>query len=167
MTNPYPSAADPSAAPAEVQTAYRLYIAGILIGVLGAILTFVNLPAAMDAAIAKQGDVPGLSAEQLRSATQIGAIVGGIVALVFVVLYILFIIKMRAGRNWARIVLTVLSALSVISTVFGIGTVFSEGGLGVVSGILTLVQLVLIVVAVYFMFRPASNAYFAAGSRRA
>ena len=83
-----------------------------------------------------------------------------IFSLIFIGLFVLFAYKMRAGRNWARITLTVLGALSVVSTLFGLS---SASGLHLV---IALIQMVLILVAIYFMYRPESNQYYAANKVR-
>jgi hypothetical protein len=83
-----------------------------------------------------------------------------VVGLLFVGLYVLFVYKMRAGRNWARITLAILGGLNVVSILVGLST---AGGLSIVLG---LAQAVVILGAVYFMFRPESNQYFAAGRAR-
>lgn len=167
---PYGTSGNPSStvAPNEVQTAYKLYIANIVIGVISVILTFFLLPSLIGAQLAKQGNTSGLSEDQLQSAAQIGGIAALVFGLILLALYLFFVFKMRAGRNWARIVLAVLSAISIISTLIGIGSIgmlFGLGVLGALSGILSLVQLLLLIAAVYFMFRPAANAYFSSGRR--
>jgi hypothetical protein len=70
-------------------------------------------------------------------------------------LWLMFVLFMRSGKNWARIVLAVLSGLWLVTTLFGIA---AATGVGIV---LDLVQVALVVGAVYFMFRPAANAFFA------
>ncbi len=82
---------------------------------------------------------------------------------VFAALYLFFAFKMNAGRNWARIVLTVVAALAVISgftatsTVTVNGQVFSPG-----SQIFGWISALLAVAAIVLMYLPQSNAYFTA-----
>lgn len=149
--------------PQEVETAFRLWIGSVIVGLIGAVLTFLQLPALIDVAIQSTPATPGLSEENLRLGIQVGIIVGAVVGLAFVALYLLFTFKMRAGRNWARIVLTILGGLSIIFTLFSLGTIgqqFASGALGAVTGVLTILQLLLEIAAIYFMFRPAANQYF-------
>lgn len=89
------------------------------------------------------------------------------VVIVFVVsagLYLFFAFKMFAGRNWARIVLTVLGAFTALSAVTPTyGTVnlgnqsFTANNYGInwINGILA-------VAAIVLMFLPQSSAYFTA-----
>lgn len=70
-------------------------------------------------------------------------------------LWVFFAVRMRAGRNWARIVLIVLAMLGVMSA-FG----------NLVRGLLvveSLPGLVLAGAVGYLLFRPAASEYFRAG----
>ncbi len=91
-------------------------------------------------------------------------IIAVVAAVIFVAVYALFAFKMRAGRNWARIVLTIFGALSLLTT-FGTTTrtvvvngrtfeVASTAWLGYLSALVALAGIVL-------MFLPASNKFFA------
>jgi ABC-type transport system involved in cytochrome bd biosynthesis fused ATPase/permease subunit len=66
-------------------------------------------------------------------------------------LMLLFAWKMRAGRNWARVVLAVLAVLGLWNQARSVG--LSEP-LAVVGALITATALV-------FMFVPAAHAYFA------
>jgi hypothetical protein len=79
---------------------------------------------------------------------------------VFVIAIIELIIvnRMRDGRNWARIVLTVLGILSVIGSVVP----WFSGGFNSTS-FWSVVQVVVLIVAIILMYVPAANAYFASG----
>jgi len=81
---------------------------------------------------------------------------------IFAALYLFFAFMMYGGRNWARIVQTVLGALSVLTavtpttgsvTVNGSTYTATNYGINWISGILA-------VVAVVLMYMPQSNIYF-------
>ncbi|TQF68875.1 hypothetical protein FK531_12365 [Rhodococcus spelaei] len=76
-------------------------------------------------------------------------------------LYLLFVFKMRRGRNWARMLVTMAGVLMVflaVPTLFGLG---AGGGAGaMVSGGASILQAVLSVGAVVLMHRTDSNRYF-------
>ncbi|MBM9466284.1 hypothetical protein [Nakamurella leprariae] len=84
-------------------------------------------------------------------------------AVVIAGLLLLFAIKMLTGRNWARIVLTVLSALTVLSGLSGQtrasvtvnGEVFEATSTGS-----NWIGAVIAAVAIVLMYVPASNQYF-------
>ncbi len=89
----------------------------------------------------------GMTRDQLFSLVR--NIAAGITILILA-LYIFFAFMMRAGRNWARIVLTVLAALSLLS----VGSGYSGGGA------LRWVAPLLSLVAIVCMFLKDSNSFF-------
>lgn len=167
MTNlpSYPTGGDSSsdssiapAPPAEVQTSVKLWFASIVIGLIGAVggVFLADTDALTDDLVEADS---GLSASDAESIVTLGLIVGLVVALVIIGLQVFFVFKMRAGRNWARIVLTVLAGLSLLSGLFGLTGGITAGSL------ISLVSLAVLIAATYYMFRPAANAYFAGHPR--
>ncbi|GAB3794525.1 hypothetical protein GCM10028798_01410 [Humibacter antri] len=79
---------------------------------------------------------------------------------VFIIAIIELVIvnRMRDGRNWARVVLTILGILSVIGSIVPL---FSAGFSS--TSFWSLVQVVVLIIAIVLMFVPAANAYFASG----
>jgi hypothetical protein len=107
--------------------------------------------------------------EQLRQANLTaealvtGMRVTGTVILVLAVLYILFAVLAFMGRNWSRIVVTIMTVLFA-----GLMLLFALSGIAggeIVAGLLFLVPVVMIVGAVVVMFLPESNRWFQ-GARR-
>ncbi len=83
-----------------------------------------------------------------------GLVVALVIGLILLALEIFFMFKMRAGRNWARIVLTVLGVLSILSGLYGLTQGFTVGAIfGVIS-------LLVVIAAIVFMYKPADRAYF-------
>ncbi len=169
MTNPaYPApqynygAPPPVAQPAppgSVKGAFIIYLVAALLAALGIVLTLTSN--VWDQALAASGNTSSIDTHTLVNTVKIITVVVGVI---FLGLYLLFAFKMRAGRNWARIVLTVLSALSIASAssssaqVTVNNTVYQSSSNQVSSWIGAL----LAVIAIVLMFLPASNAYFAA-----
>ena len=91
-----------------------------------------------------------LTDAQIDQAVNVTMITAVVIAVVIAGLYLLFAFKLRAGRNWARIVLTVLAALQLLSVLTGQSTI--GGYLAVLAA----------VVGVVLSFTGPSNAYFAA-----
>lgn len=148
--------------PSTVKGAFLIYLIAALISVVGIVLVVTSN--VWDQAIAAAGTnvtSNGTSATSLASAAKIATIVVGVI---FIGLYLLFAFKMRAGRNWARIVLTVLSVLSILSAARATasinvnGQVYSVGG----SQATGWIGAAIAVVAILLMYLGASNAYFAA-----
>lgn len=91
-----------------------------------------------------------IPAGELRRLAEVG-FTGMLVGIFgFGLLYVLFVFKMRAGRNWARIVLAALAVLGLLS----------QGVLTGTTDLLALVSVLISVVGLVMMFMPASNAYF-------
>ncbi|MGH3568928.1 MAG: hypothetical protein ACRDRH_23460 [Pseudonocardia sp.] len=162
---PYASTpAGAAAAPKDVQTAFRLWIADIVLGVVGSLLSLLIF----DDLVAMAELPPGLTPEQAALAATVGAIFAAVITLVFLGLGLLFAFKMRAGRNWARITLTVLGAIAVLFSLLSFGNslvVAAIGLIGILSVVISVIQILLIVAAIFFMFRPAAAQYFAAPRR--
>ena len=137
-------------APQQVQISFWLWVATAVLGVIGAAVVFTQRDAALDAA--RAANTSHLSDDVLQSAVTVGLVFAAVLAVVFAGLYLLFAFKARAGRNWARIVLTVLTVLDVLFLAVKFSTL---------SGISTLIA----VVAVVLLFLPASNEFFAASRR--
>jgi hypothetical protein len=94
------------------------------------------------------------SDQELNDAVKLIRTVGVVYNLVFLVLTLVFAYFMRAGRNWARIAVTVVGALQVVLGVLGFGA----------NILIILVELLIVLAAVFFMYRPDAKPYFA--SRR-
>jgi hypothetical protein len=146
-----------STAPTTVTASYWLYIVGAVLGLIGALVLILTIPAQL--AIAQdsltrslQGrDTNGVDVSSLANAAVIsGVVIGTIVTVAFSVLTIVFAQKYRQGRNWARIVLAVFAALQIFGA-FNISTY------GVSS-----LHFVVVLVALILSFLPASNAWFRA-----
>ncbi|MBW8871368.1 MAG: hypothetical protein JF618_04080 [Leifsonia sp.] len=91
----------------------------------------------------------GQNAQSVVDAVIAGATVWAIVTLIFwAVTFVLFAFFMRRGANWARIILTVLTALSLFNVLAGYGVGF--------------IQFVATVVALVLMWLRPSNEYFSA-----
>jgi hypothetical protein len=87
------------------------------------------------------------------------------IAVILVAVYLLFAFKMRAGRNWARIVLTVFGALSILSAVtpgggMTRGSFVIDGRVFQVTQAPTWAGAVLAVIGIVLMFLAPSNKYF-------
>jgi hypothetical protein len=70
--------------------------------------------------------------------------------------WVLFVLKCRSGRHWARSIMAVLGVLWVVYTLVTVPQ------LPVGQLLAALAQTLAMVSAIYYMFRPESNKYFAA-----
>ena len=83
-----------------------------------------------------------------------GLVVALVIGLILLALEIFFMFKMRAGHNWARIVLTVLGVLSILASLYGLTQGFTVGT------IFSVISLLVVAAAIVFMYKPAARAYF-------
>jgi hypothetical protein len=140
----------PTAPPTPVNVAFWLFVASALLSVIGGIITLATIGGTRQSlldSIETQGSVDQSQAQQVVDAAIGLGITWAIVTLIFwAVVFVLFAFFMRRGANWARIVLTVLTALSLLNIIAGFGL----GALQVVASI----------VAVVLMWLRPSTEYF-------
>lgn len=121
----------------------------------------------LDRAIQDAGANTGSGSIDVASLVNVVRVTTIVIAVIFLALYLFFAVKMRNGRNWARIVLTVLSALSVVSQ-FSVSTTVTVNGQEYSSSsnaVTGWIAAVAAIIAIALMYLPASNAYFS--NRRA
>ncbi|MET9224475.1 hypothetical protein [Lentzea sp. NPDC003310] len=125
--------------------------AGFLVSCVFAVTSIGVLVGTRDALVdALRASGTQLTEEQLQSAATITQVTFAGVALVIALVQLWLAFKLRAGRNWARIVLTVF-------TVFQVGSLFVGEGTATLPAYGGALVAALAVVASYL---PASNEYF-------
>jgi len=88
------------------------------------------------------------AAESVGTAPLVG---GAIFAFILAVIELIIVFKMRDGRNWARIVLTVLAILQLIGV--GVGAASGGNAFGWIGAVAVLVATIL-------MYVGGANGYF-------
>ena len=88
-----------------------------------------------------------LTEAQLAQAVTVFQAIGIVVLVVIAAIYLLLAFRLRAGRNWARVVLTIIVALQLISLAAVHGTFVSYISAGAA------------LIATVLAYLPASNAY--------
>ena len=142
--------------PGSVMGAFLIYLLVALIAAIGVVLVLTS--GVWDEALRNVGN----STVNVQTLVTTAKVVTAVIGVVFLALYLLFDFKMRAGRNWARIVLTVLSVLSILNAFSSSAsvTVNNQVYQSSSSKALGWVTLVLSVVAIVLMYLPESNRYF-------
>ncbi|MCZ4077653.1 hypothetical protein O1W68_06845 [Rhodococcus sp. H36-A4] len=130
--------------PDTVRYSFICWVVVTVVGIIGGIAVLIGPGAA---ALSGISEADGMSTGALAG--------GGIIAIVLALIQLWLAFRMRAGRNWARIVLTIVGVAYLLS-------VFSGGG---VAGIFNWIYLVVFVAAVVLMFVPASGAFFRSRTR--
>ncbi|WIX75046.1 hypothetical protein QRX50_26220 [Amycolatopsis carbonis] len=139
-------------APSTVLGAFWLYLVSTVVAIAGAVVLVADKQTIVDAIrTAGRGQ---LTDPQIQQAANVGLWVAVAVAVVIALIYLWLAFKLKAGRNWARITLTILTLLQIVSLVAGRG--------GTVLGYLSAGAAV---VALVLAFLPPSNAYLSASRR--
>ncbi|GAB2997828.1 hypothetical protein LWP59_19575 [Amycolatopsis acidiphila] len=132
--------------PTTINVAFYCYVVSTVIGIVSALLLLGTKDQIADQL--RRANTSGLTEDQIQSAAQVALIVAVVIALLFALVYLWLAFKLRAGRNWARITLTVLTVLQVVSLAAGRG--------GTIVGYLSLL---LAVVGLVFAYLGTSNQY--------
>lgn len=172
---PYPGAAGPDSTPpahptppVDVVTAFQLLCAVAALGVVTLAAMLLAVHGDLDVHVAQlQRDVAAqdptmvVGADAARTMLTIGLGLTGLLGLGVTALFLLVVVKMRAGRNWARMLVTMVGVMTVFSAVpalFGLGA--GTGAAAVVGGGAGILQAVLAVGAIVLMHRAEANRYF-------
>lgn len=137
--------------PVTVQVAFWIWIASAVLSLVFAVLIPRQKGAIIDALnSAKPAGIAPNQYEQYANTLVVTTIV---TLVLFALLYVFFAYKVRVGRNWARMTLTILLILGVVYYAYT-GTLLSNG-----------LGLVISVIALVLVYLPSANAYFAARKR--
>ncbi|MGZ5401153.1 MAG: hypothetical protein ACXWDM_14180 [Nocardioides sp.] len=150
---PMPGRAPLGPRPASLDMAVNLIWVAVALTVLSTIIGFLQIDDAVDAAL--EADTGGTLTEDSARAGVIAFIV--IFLVVGVAIYALLALFIKRGKNWARIVFTVLAALFLVLGVLGLGS--DQTTLSLIVG---LVQIVLTAATLFYLWKPESSAYFSA-----
>lgn len=148
----------PASAPATIKNAVYLMYAGAALGIIGALLSFTlqdQMRAAVEESLAGSGTE--VSESLIQTSIQIGLIVGVVFGLIGAGLWIMNAIFVSKGRNWARIVGTVLGGIYLVSFLYGLTQ--ANPVLTMIVNVLT--ALVAVGVIVLLWLKPSSE-FFAA-----
>jgi hypothetical protein len=167
MYQPYPGGGQPPeqpspVAPSSVLMAVRLMYAGAALAVIGLILDLTTV-GSVRAAIrnANRTATKPLTTHQINTIVTAFIVLEVIIALIGVGLWLWMAWACKRGRNWARIVSSVLFALNTLFVLISLSRLHASVGL-VPSLLVWLVGLG----AIIFLWQKPSSDYFQAASRR-
>jgi hypothetical protein len=141
--------------PSSVTRAVQLMYVGAILSALGIVVAWLTKSELADQ-IEAAG--PSLSPENVDSAVTISLAVGTVIGLIGVLLWVWMAVANGAGKSWARIVATVLGGIGILSGVYSLST-----GTGITI-VLQVLSLVLAIVILVLLWRPASSAFYQARS---
>ena len=148
QSGPLPQAPNPYAAPPAptpprvprpktVEAAFWIAVAVPLLAVIFNVLSFFLAQKAVDQAFRQEAATDEYVAEVQDGFSQLaqGLVFGvsifvTVLMLILTALWILFGFKMRAGRNWARVVLTIFAAIWLLNVISGLASGLGTGGYG-------------------------------------
>jgi hypothetical protein len=155
---------EPITRPKAIDSAFQAVLASVVISAVGTVVTILLDRALLTSWVNETLDsLPKDQRGDLTPAAMVGAmqVILGFSIVIFAGLVVLFAVKMRAGRNWARVVLTIYTSLGVWSFLTSVASVGAELEL-----IWSLAEALFGVTAVVYMFRPESMKYFAEHKQR-
>ncbi len=167
MYQPYPSSDQPAgplrpSAPAPVLTAVKLMYAGAAVSAVVLIIVLAMVIGDVKGAVRGQFLGHSLTSPQLKPLIIAAVMVGG---LAMIALWLWMARANRQGRNWARIVSTVLFAVATLELPGDLRQLMSHAGLGVTVlyyglAALSAASWLVGAAAVWLLWRPASGGFF-------
>ena len=133
--------------PSTITLSFLGFLAATVTTIAGAVFLATSGPALRDELRARD---TALSDAEIDTAVTVTQGAGIAVAAVIVLGYLWLAFKLKAGRNWARVVLTLLTLVQVAFLVVG-GS----------ADVLSYASCAIAVIAVVASYLPASNAYIA------
>jgi hypothetical protein len=148
--------------PVTVRAGIGAFIASLILGVIGAIVTFTQLDSLIAQALAQaraQGqNVPSAGDVLTHDTVRAVILIGSIIGLVLLGLQAMFLWFAWKGRNWARIVLWVIGGFGIISGLFSL-----FGGGTTASGFLdalSIIQFLIVLAGVILLALAPSNEWY-------
>ena len=143
--------------PKSIDTAFQLTVAGTVFGAIGTVMTTLvdheQVVRLARSALTRSGE-PFTEGDVVNLIAPF-RIAGGFMVALIAALILLVAFKMRAGRNWARVLLTLFALLSMVNF---LGAVSASGAALVL--IWTLAGVAFWTAAVIYLFRPESMTFF-------
>ena len=162
-----PGAAANRPVPGDVTTAYQLWCGVLALAVVNLTANLADLLSRRDelldlmTTMAAEESLDGITTEQLESAIPVLVVLISGVGLALVGLLYLVVRQLLKGKNWARMLLTLLGvfmSLSTLPTVFGVGV--GNHVIGWILGVVGILQAVATVGAIVLMHRREANHFF-------
>lgn len=146
-----PEQPGPVRPPVPVQVAFWIWVASAVLSLVSAVLTPREKGEIINALTTAKPQ--GITPAQYEQYANTLIIVSIVTLVLFAALYVFFAYKVRAGKNWARMTLTVLMVIGVAYDAYT-GTLLSSG-----------IGLLISAVAVILVYFPSASAFFAAHKR--
>jgi magnesium-transporting ATPase (P-type) len=140
--------------PGSIVGSFWCYVAAAVISVIGALLLLGQKDTIANAL--RDNNTTSLTESQIQAAANTAVVISLVFTIIIAALFVFFAFKLKAGRNWARIVLTIVAVLALLSLLVGAG---SSSILGIIGDLAAVVGAIL-------SYVPQSNQYIAATKMR-
>lgn len=141
------------ARPPEVTVAVYLWIASLVVGLVGSGVSFSSMHGELDDALreewANTSDLASLDTGLIATIALVSLVALGVAVRTFL------IVKLAGGRRWARTILTALGAFSVV------GAVLEVSSAAPVTALLSVLDALLIAAAIVYLFSDGAKPYYA------
>jgi hypothetical protein len=156
MPPPPPPSDEPVVRPKAIDSAFQAVLVSVAINAVATVVTVLLDRAQLTSMVTEMLDTLPQD-QRVGVNAMVGAfqVILGISILIFAGLFVLFAVKMRAGRNWARLLLTIYTAFGLMTFLAGVASSGPELEL-----MWSLAEVAFGVTAVVYMFRPESTKYF-------
>ena len=97
--------------------AFVLWLASVAVSLVGELIAYPAASGMVREAVARGAESSGtpIPEADLETITRVGLAVGLVLIVLLAAVWVLVGFKLRAGRNWARVLITVVTVLGVIS----------------------------------------------------
>ncbi|WP_101377145.1 hypothetical protein [Saccharopolyspora spinosa] len=151
--------------PSSINNAFWAGIASVVVGFAMLAAAFLLVSDAELQLVLEETAAQGqrLTMEQARGIYSVVLVMLTVIVAIIAALWIMFLFFMRRGRNWARIVITVVGAVWILLTLPSIA-----GGTagGIASALLSVLQVLTVAATIVFAYLAPSNQYFQTGRHR-
>jgi hypothetical protein len=147
----------PTTRPPQVSAAlFFVWLAALVLGAAGAILELISFYRGAGVGARNATSSPELTPDEIQGIVVLVSVLATVSVCIGFALWVLFVLKMWAGRNWARIVLTVLGGVGLAGDLVAL---FIETP---IIKVLDGLELLTVAAALVLMYLPSSERYFRA-----
>lgn len=148
--------------PRSMHTAVQLMYVGAVLSLLSLVMSLTTLGSLKSQLRDRlEEDGRDVSEAVVNAGYRFAITFTAIAGIIAIALWLWMARKNGQGRQWARIVATVLGAINVISTIFSI----VSGNTTLIASIITVVNLALAIVILVLLWRKESSNFYAAQAR--
>ena len=150
---PYATSTVPAGpAPKPVANAATLMLVSAALGLIGIIVLYANKSALRTAIIKKN---PGFDATKINTAVNAAIATATVFGIIFIALYVWLSRQLLKGKNWARIVTWIITALGVLSALSTLAAPAAS-----LTRVFDLIAGVIDLAIIVLLLQKPSNAFF-------